>query len=97
MTMQPVKNELMHRFELADGGKVALLEYREQGDNVLVFTHTFVPPELRGKDLAALLTRFALEDAKRQGKKVIPQCSYTAMFMKRNKEFGELKAPEIGF
>jgi len=96
MAMQPVKNELMQRFELAVEGKVAILEYKEQDNNVLVFTRTYVPPELRGKDLAALLTRFALEDARKQEKKVVPQCSYTAMFMKRNKEFGELRAAEIG-
>lgn len=82
----------MQRFELEVDGQVAVLEYREQGPNVLVFTHTFVPPELRGRDLAAQLTRFALEDARKQGKKVIPQCSYVDTFMKRNKDYNELRS-----
>lgn len=88
----PVKNELMQRFELEVEGKMAFLEYRDQGPNVLAFTHTFVPTELRGRNLAAILTRFALEDAREQGKEVAPICSYVAVYMERNKEFTQLKA-----
>lgn len=93
MDNTPVKNELMHRFELQIEGKTAFLAYQAQGPDVLAFTHTFVPPELRGRNLAAILTRHALEDARSQGKKVAPLCSYVATYMERHKEFGELKAP----
>lgn len=93
MDLIPVKNELMQRFELDIEGKTAFLEYRAQGPEVLAFTHTFVPPELRGRNLAAILTRYALEDARRQGKKVAPLCSYVDVFMQRNKEFTPLRAP----
>lgn len=93
MDQTPVKNELMHRFELNIDGKIAFLAYQHQGPEVLAFTHTFVPPELRGRNLAAILTRFALEDARSQGKKIAPLCSYVATYMDRHKEFGELKAP----
>ena len=92
MDQTPVKNELMQRFELDIEGKTAFLEYRAQGPEVLAFTHTFVPPELRGRNLAAILTRFALEDARQQGKKVAPLCSYVDVFMQRNKEFNLLRA-----
>jgi len=92
MENQPTKNELMQRFELETEGKLAILEYEEQGPDVLAITHTFVPPELRGRNLAAILTRYALDDARRQGKKVDPQCSYTATFMKRNREYSDLHA-----
>ncbi|MCL1980085.1 MAG: N-acetyltransferase [Proteobacteria bacterium] len=92
MENEPNKNELMKRFDLQIEGKTAVLDYVEQGDRVLVFTHTFVPPDLRGRNLAAILTRFALEDARRQGKKVVPQCSYVAVFMERNKEYADLLA-----
>jgi len=93
MDQTPVKNELMQRFELDIEGKTAILEYQAQGPDVLAFTHTFVPPELRGRNLAAILTKYALEDARRQGKKVAPLCSYVAVFMERNKGFNDLKTP----
>ncbi|MDD2463914.1 MAG: GNAT family N-acetyltransferase [Desulfobulbus sp.] len=92
MENQPIKNELMQRFELEVEGKVAILEYKQQGPDLLAFTHTFVPQELRGKNLAAILTRFALEDARKQGKLVAPLCSYVGVYMERNKEFAELRA-----
>lgn len=92
MDQTPVKNELMHRFELNIDGKIAFLAYQHQGPEVLAFTHTFVPPELRGRNLAAILTRFALEDARQQGKKVAPLCSYVDVFMQRDKEFNLLRA-----
>lgn len=92
MENEPIKNELMQRFELSIEGKMAVLEYVEQGDNVLAFTHTFVPPELRGRNVAAILTKFALDDVRRQGKKVVPQCSYVAAYLERNKEYADLGA-----
>jgi len=92
MANEPKKNELMQRFELSIEGHVAVLDYVEQGENVLAFTHTFVPTELRGRNVAAILTKFALEDARRQGKKVVPQCSYVATYLERNKEYADLRA-----
>lgn len=92
MEEMPRKNELMKRFELNIEGNLAVLDYVEEEENVLVFTHTYVPPELRGKNVAARLTRCALDDARRQGKKVVPQCSYVATFFDRNKEYADLRA-----
>lgn len=92
MEKEPQKNGVMQRFELTIEGTLALLEYVEQGENLLVFTHTFVPHELRGQNVAARLTRYALDDARRQGKKVVPQCSYVAAYMERNKEYADLRA-----
>lgn len=92
MENEPEKNALMQRFELVADGKMAVLEYLDQGNNVLIFTHTFVPPELRGRNIAALLTKFALDDARAQGKKVVPQCSYVAAYIGRNKEYADLSA-----
>jgi predicted GNAT family acetyltransferase len=92
MDSTPVKNDLMQRFELQIEGKTAFLEYKPQGADVLAFTHTYVPPELRGRNLAAILTRFALDDARRQGKKVAPLCSYVATYMERHKDCKDFKA-----
>ncbi len=88
----PVKNALRQRFELEIDGKIAFLEYQVQGADELAFTHTFVPPELRGRNLAAILTRHALEDARHLGKKVRPLCSYVRVFIERHKEYAGLES-----
>lgn len=97
MANEPVKNELMQRYELHLDGKVAVLAYEPQGEQVVAFTHTFVPPELRGKNVAAILTKFALEDIRSQGKKVVPQCSYVATYLERNKEYADLRSEPSSF
>lgn len=81
-----------HRYESGDGAHLAVLEYELASDRV-TYTHTFVPPELRGQGLAEALVRTALTDAKAARHKVIPACSYVAKFIERHKEYQPLLAP----
>jgi predicted GNAT family acetyltransferase len=80
-----------YRYESGNGTHLAVLEYELAGDRV-TYTHTFVPPELRGQGLAEALVRTALADAKSTGHKVIPACSYVAKFIERHKEYQPLLA-----
>lgn len=82
-------NVQARRFELETEGKMALMEYRLEGDR-MIFTHTFVPPELRGRGLAERMVRAALEHARTQGLRVVPQCSYVGVFLGRHSEFADL-------
>jgi predicted GNAT family acetyltransferase len=73
------------RFELRIDGAVAVAEYK-CGEGMLVCTHTFVPPELRGRGIAERLVRAALEYARAEGLRVVPACSYVAAFIERHPE-----------
>jgi len=90
-SVQIQHNAATHRFEVELGGRLAVAEYRLDGGRV-VFTHTFVPPELRGRGIAELLVRRALAWAKAEKLPVVPACSYVAAFIRRNPEFGPLLA-----
>lgn len=68
---------------LVDGYQ-SVLEYRTVGENSIDMHHTFVPDELRGKGIAALLAKEALAYAKQQHLKVIPSCSYIAVYLQRH-------------
>lgn len=82
-------NAAEHRFEVTLGGYLAVAEYAlEEGR--MVFTHTFVPPELRGRGIAEKLVRAGLEHARAEKRAVVPLCSYVATFIKRNPEFAAL-------
>jgi len=85
-------NAAARRYEADVDGHLAVAEYVLDGDRQ-VFTHTFVPPELRGRGVAERLVRTALEEARTAGRKVVPQCSYVAVFIRRNPEFQPLVAP----
>ncbi|WP_061249135.1 GNAT family N-acetyltransferase [Leptospira alstonii] len=68
------------------------LFYREEGDNIWNLVSTYVPPELRGKGLAADLVRTALDKARSLNKKIIPSCSYTITFLNRHPNYDDLVA-----
>lgn len=82
-------NEPEQRFETQVLGELAVCEYQREGDR-MVFTHTYVPPELRGRNIAAKLVRVALEHAKQHQLRVVPACSYVAAYIERHREYETL-------
>ncbi len=80
------------RFFVRVDGKEAFLSYRKQGD-VLDFHYTFVPPELRGKNLAEEVVKAGFEYARANNLKVIPSCPYVGKaFLKRQPQYAPLVA-----
>jgi predicted GNAT family acetyltransferase len=79
------------RYEATVDGHLSVCEY-EVVDDKMVFTHTLVPPELRGRGIAEQLVRAGLEDARKAGRKVVPACSYVAVFIRRHREYQDLLA-----
>lgn len=86
-----IHNEAEHRFEARLLGELAVCDY-ERESNRLVFTHTFVPPGLRGRGIAETLVRAALDYARAQKLQIVPACSYVAAFVERHREFQALIA-----
>jgi predicted GNAT family acetyltransferase len=84
-------NEAEHRYEATVDGLLSVCEY-EVADDRIVFTHTLVPPELRGRGIAEQLVRKSLADARAAGRKVVPACSYVDVFIKRHAEYRDLLA-----
>lgn len=76
-------------FRLQLDGQQAVLEYH-LGDGTMVITHTGVPDAIGGRGIAAMLVRAALQQARVEGLKVIPECSYVAVFMQRHGEYADL-------
>ena len=86
-----IHNEAEHRYEATVDGQLSVCEY-EIADNHMVFTHTLVPPELRGRRIAEELVRAGLAGARTRGVKVIPACSFVDAFIRRHREFQDLLA-----
>jgi predicted GNAT family acetyltransferase len=83
------------RYEIAVDGKLAgICEYNLVGDAVM-FTHTEVYPGNEGKGLGGRLAKFVLDDAKRQGKHVIPVCLFIAKYIREHAEFRDLVRDDI--
>jgi uncharacterized protein len=82
-------NEKAHRFETTVDGLRSIITYRRFPDR-MVLEHTEVPEPLRGKGLAAKLTRTALEFARANRLRVIPLCPYVAGFVRKHREYQDL-------
>lgn len=73
-------------------GEEAEMTFRRQGD-VMTITHTGVPPAFEGQGIAAQLVHRAIADARAQGFKILPACSYVvAQFKRHAKEWADVLA-----
>lgn len=77
------------RFFLDVGGQQARLDYRLSDSptagekSTINFTHTFVPPEFRGRGYAERLVRHGLKWAKDQGYAIQASCWYVGKFLRQ--------------
>jgi len=73
-------------------GYEAEMTYHRLGDNVISIDHTGVPPKFEGRGIALQLVKSAVEDARRDGFKIIPRCSYVAVQFRRHPDWADLLA-----
>jgi len=83
--VKPAVEHQPGRFVLRLEGHVAELVYERRGDT-LDIQHTFTPPPLRRREVAAQLTEAAFAYAREAGLRVVPTCSYTALYVERHPE-----------
>jgi predicted GNAT family acetyltransferase len=79
------------RFAITGHSGEAVLRYDLEGSRMII-THTYVPPEWRGRGVAADLVVAALNHARAAGWKVVPQCSYVDVFLRRHPEVADLRS-----
>jgi predicted GNAT family acetyltransferase len=84
-------NEARNRFELDVDGHMAFASYR-MAPGVIIFVHTEVPAPLSGRGIGSKLVRGALEYARSQRFKVVPQCPFVAAYIGKHPEFNDLLA-----
>lgn len=90
--MQVTKNESEKQYEIDLGNDdKAILAFAERNER-LILTHTDVPQAHEGKGLGGKLVKAAVEDARRQGVKIVPQCSFARAWFSRHEDDGDVLA-----
>lgn len=80
-----------YRAHPAETDHVGRLTYQKRGQT-LVADHTLVPPEIGGRGIAARLVDALVADARAEGWKIVPQCSYVEAAFRRHPEWADLLA-----
>jgi predicted GNAT family acetyltransferase len=78
-----------YQARVADSATFGRLTYVRQG-HVLTAEHTLVPTEIGGRGIAGKLVEALIADARAQGWKIVPECSYVAAAFKRHPEWADL-------
>jgi predicted GNAT family acetyltransferase len=90
--IEVVDNPQTFRYEVfVSGENVGFCSYR-QFEDVVLLPHAEVSPNVRGRGIGGALARGALDDLRRQDRKVVPLCPFIADFIRRNPEYADLVA-----
>ena len=65
----------------------AHMEYEMNDGSTVVFYHTYVPPELRGKGLAKKIIKAGLDWAMNEKYIIVPTCSAVQRFIEMNEDY----------
>lgn len=91
MSIEVTHEPAAQRFVATLKGQESVLDY-ELANNTMTILRTAVPPSLRGRGVAADLTRFALDTARRHDWNVVPVCSYAQHFLSLHPDYTDLEA-----
>lgn len=80
-----------YRATVANSDAVGRLTWKARGD-ARIADHTIVPPEIGGQGVAAALVDALVRDAREEGFKIVPQCSYVDAQFRRHPEWSDLLA-----
>jgi predicted GNAT family acetyltransferase len=80
-------------FFIHQGGKhVAELTYSLAGKDLFI-DHTYVAPEMRGRDIADGLVAAAVDHARKEGRMIIPACPYVKSVFDKTPDYADVRRP----
>ncbi|MEQ1937868.1 GNAT family N-acetyltransferase [Mesorhizobium sp. CN5-321] len=71
-------------------GAEAEMTFTKVGQHQIIIDHTGVPDAFRGQGVGLSLVTRAVEDARAQGKKIIPLCPFAAAQFRRHPEWADV-------
>lgn len=78
-----------HRYEIDEDGTLAgFTEYLDREDQ-RIFFHTEIGEEFGGRGLASSLIRDALSDTVKEGRRIVPVCSFVAKYIEKHDDVAD--------
>jgi len=82
-------DEKTQRFSYVKEGHECVVDY-DKRETIIDIHRTFVHADLRGRGIAEMLLKAISDYAGGKGLRVLPTCSYAALFYKRHKEYASI-------
>lgn len=82
-------NPARNRFELQTAAGLAIANYRRD-DLAITITHTEVPRAVEGRGVGSALVKGMLDEIRREGRKVVPLCSFVRAYINRHPDYHDL-------
>jgi predicted GNAT family acetyltransferase len=89
-TIQRQEGETKGRYFVRIDEAEAEMTYSRLGKHTIIIDHTGVPKELGGRGIGQALVRRAVEDARAEGRKIIPLCPYAKAQIERHPEWQDV-------
>jgi len=87
--LEVIHNQEEHRFEITTDKHVAVLDYMLKGE-IMIFTHTGVPPAIGGRGLGSKLVKTGLDYARENRLRVRSLCWFVSKYIRLHPEYQEL-------
>ena len=91
ITLEETSTGGRYVIKLSDGAE-AYMTFQNLNTDTIIVDHTFVPNQFRGRNLALKLVKRGISDARANGIKIVPQCSYVATQFRRHPDWSDLLA-----
>ena len=78
------------RYATVVDGHAAELTYSRLGADRIIIDHTGVPDALRGRHVGVALVRRAVEDARIEGRRIVPLCPFAKAQIARRPEWQDV-------
>ena len=94
MADTPAIIQVVDGFQLGTPAEpLAKISTTRRDDGSIVITHTFVSDTLKGQGIGGRLVQAVAEQARKEGVKIIPLCSYANKVMTKDDSFADVLAP----
>jgi uncharacterized protein len=84
------EGETKGRYVVRLDGAEAEMTYSRAGAGLVIIDHTHVPEALRGRGIGEAMVARGVEDARREGKKVVPLCPYARAQIMKHPEWQDV-------
>jgi predicted GNAT family acetyltransferase len=88
--IERVEGESKGRYIVRLNGAEAEMTYSRAGEHLIIIDHTEVPDAMRGRSVGQAMVLRAVEDARAEGRKILPLCPFAAAQFRRHPEWHDI-------